>query len=149
MESGQRCCFFSVSITAAGYSSPDLCAAHGCGGLRVVSISELQLSSAERWGGGCGRSIIMTASDAAASFRGEMERWRRPQRHYDCERCCMTFPGCEPTWQRHLTFSVFLFGSLSLCLLFLFLPVFLSLTFHSSLFHLVLLLLMFPLCYSS
>ena len=95
MESGERCCLTSVSTTAAGYTAPDL------------------LYCPWLW---WAASRVMLR--AATSFRGEMGRWRRPQRHHDCERCCMTFPGCEPTWQHHVTFSVFLFGSLSLCLLF-------------------------------
>ena len=147
MTASTRGCTEVTSFQLRIYAGADCTLVACCDSCQAQSCN--LLSRGDGAGGGGGRSVIVTASDAAASFRGEMWRWRQPQRVYDCERCLMTSPGCKPTWQHHLTFSVPVFGALSLCLLFFFLPVVPSPTSHSSLFRLVLLLLVFPSFYCS
>ena len=85
---------------------------HNCGGIHGKHLSYCLLLC-------CAASRVVLR--AGTFFHGKMGRWWRQQCHYDCERHCLTSPGCEPTWQYHATLSSYLIWSVSPCL-----PLFLS-----------------------
>ena len=99
-----RGCTEVISFQLRIYAGADCTLVACCDSCQAQSCNFLSRGDGARGGGG--RSVIMTASDAAASFRGEMRRWRRRQRFRDRERCLMTSLGCKQTWQHLLIMSI-------------------------------------------
>ena len=104
MTASTRGCTEVTSFQLRIYAGADCTLVACCDSCQAQSCN--LLSRGDGAGGGGGRSVIVTASDAAASFRGEMRRWRRRQRFRDRERCLMTSLGCKQTWQHLLIMSI-------------------------------------------